>query len=147
MAAYQQQVCDLLHSYLKSVIDDLKSVDLMAPGAEEYLVKKYLSSSATISDSSSGSSTSVTGKKRKLNASEKSAKKVRVPTSRQILMGKLVKKLKKDYYHVVDKDVKILSQSGERTLSFHQCAVGAAVYASQVFCDSSDQIVRRRRLF
>ena len=137
--AYKQQISEVMCSYLKSVIEDLKSANLLVPGAEEYLIKKYLSDNENnVSVVSSQQSTSVkkptkAPKKPKVSNEQKS------PNPKRIMMGKLLKRIKDEFSDWVDTDVKIMSKSGKSKLTFHQCALGAAEYASQLLFNSSEE--------
>lgn len=135
--AVEQQVNRLLNTHLKEVMEVLTKEGLMTPEIEACLMSKCYkgdvvtevstSSSSTSSSASKAQKKSKSASKHKTEKSESKPKKP--PSDRQVLIGKLINRMKDEFTEFVDKEVSIYSKNGDKKLSFHMCAMGVAQYA------------------
>jgi len=147
--AFQQQLETFVRSVVLGVIQECKANDLMVSGAEEYLmkddfiIKKLLSvtelSSSTATASSTSESVTVASKKKRVTKKERASsdKPTRVPSSTQLLKGRLMKRIKTEFAHLVDTAIEIPNSKGTGKVNFHQCTMGTAEYASRIVLNSS----------
>ena len=144
--AFQQQLETFVRSITLSVIKECKEADLMVSGAEEYLmkddfiIKKLLSvtelSVHSVPPSASQGVKEV--KKKRITKKERNGDKpTRVASSTQLLKGKLMKRIKAEFAHLVDTTIEIPNSKGTGKVNFHQCTMGTAEYASRVVLNSS----------
>lgn len=132
--AVEQQVNKLLNTHLKEVMEVLTKEGLMTPEIESCLMNKcykgdVVAEASILSSSTSSSASKVQMNKSKPKTEKSESKPKKPPSDRQVLIGKLIKRMKDEFTEFVDKEVSIYSKNGDKKLSFHMCAMGVAQYA------------------